>query len=123
MGKTHLAAALGVTSIHHGKPIRFYNAVDLVNHLIKEKQQGKAGNWAKQLTALELFEHLKRDGDCNRVIHGLSVLRTSNAIFILLKIAQGREHTRYYFLIHKLETPVLAGARTGLFRASGRVKR
>jgi len=36
---------------------------------------------------------LKRDGVCNRVTHGLSVLRTSNVIFIPLKIAPGR----YYF--------------------------
>ena len=123
-GKTHLAAALGVASIHHGKRIRFYNAIDLVNQLNKEKQQGKAGNRAKQLTAMELFEHLKRDGVCNRVTHGLSVLRTSNVIFIPLKIALGREHTRYYFLMHKPETPVLAGAAQLVYSgASDRVKR
>jgi DNA replication protein DnaC len=48
-GKTHLATALGVAAIHHGKRVRFYNAVDLVNQLEREKQQGKAGNLAKQL--------------------------------------------------------------------------
>ena len=48
-GKTHLATALAVAAIHHGKRVRFYNAVDLVNQLDKEKQQGKAGNLAKQL--------------------------------------------------------------------------
>src|SRR5476651_916748 len=47
-GKTHLATALGVAAIHHGKRVRFYNAVDLVNQLEKEKQQGKAGNLARQ---------------------------------------------------------------------------
>jgi DNA replication protein DnaC len=52
-GKTHLATALGIAAIHQGKRIRFYNAVDLVNHLDKEKQQGKAGNLAKQLTAMD----------------------------------------------------------------------
>jgi DNA replication protein DnaC len=35
--------------IHHGKRVRFYNAVDLVNQLEREKLQGKAGNLAKQL--------------------------------------------------------------------------
>jgi DNA replication protein DnaC len=30
--------------------VRFYNAVDLVNQLDKEKQQGKADNLAKRLT-------------------------------------------------------------------------
>jgi DNA replication protein DnaC len=52
-GKTHLATALGVAAIHHGKRIRFYNAVDLVNQLDKEKQHGKAGNLVKQLTAMD----------------------------------------------------------------------
>lgn len=38
-----------MAAIHHGKRIRFYNAVDLVNQLEREKQHGKAGNLAKQL--------------------------------------------------------------------------
>jgi hypothetical protein len=48
-GKTHLATALGVAAIHQGKRVRFFNAVDLVNQLEQEKQQGKAGNMARQL--------------------------------------------------------------------------
>jgi len=52
-GKTHLATAISITAIHQGKRVRFYNAVDLVNQLDKEKQQGKAGNLAKQLTAMD----------------------------------------------------------------------
>ena len=48
-GKTHLAIALGVAAIHQGKRIRFYNPVDLVNQLEREKQQGKAGSLTKQL--------------------------------------------------------------------------
>ncbi|MBM4208027.1 MAG: ATPase, partial [Gammaproteobacteria bacterium] len=52
-GKTHLATAIGIAAIHQGKRVRFYNAVDLVNQLDKEKQQGKAGNMAKQLTAMD----------------------------------------------------------------------
>lgn len=52
-GKTHLATALAVAAIHHGKRLRFYNAVDLVNQLDKEKQQGKAGNLAKQLIHMD----------------------------------------------------------------------
>src|ERR1700712_1974001 len=36
-GKTHLATALGVAAIHHGKRVRFYNAVDLVNQVGREK--------------------------------------------------------------------------------------
>lgn len=52
-GKTHLATALGVAAIHQGKRVRFYNAVDLVNQLEQEKQQGKTGNLAKRLTAID----------------------------------------------------------------------
>jgi DNA replication protein DnaC len=32
-GKTHFATALGVATIHAGKRVRFYNAVDLVQQL------------------------------------------------------------------------------------------
>lgn len=52
-GKTHLATALGVAAVEQGKRVRFYNAVELVNQLEKEKQMGKAGNLAKQLMAID----------------------------------------------------------------------
>lgn len=52
-GKTHLATALGVAAIHHGKRVRFYNAVDLVNQLEKEKTQGRSGTLARQLTQMD----------------------------------------------------------------------
>ncbi len=52
-GKTHLATALGVAAIHHGKRVRFYNAVDLVNQLEKEKTQGRSGTMARQLTQMD----------------------------------------------------------------------
>ncbi len=52
-GKTHLAITLAIAAIHLGKRVRFYNAVDLVNQLDKEKQQGKAGNLAKQLINMD----------------------------------------------------------------------
>lgn len=48
-GKTHAASALAVSAIHQGKRIRFFNAVDLVNQLKKEKQLTKAGFLAKRL--------------------------------------------------------------------------
>jgi DNA replication protein DnaC len=44
---------LAVAAIHQGKRVRFYNAVDLVNQLDNEKQQGKAGNLAKQLSVMD----------------------------------------------------------------------
>lgn len=52
-GKTHLATAIGVAAIHQGKRVRFYNAVDLVNQLEREKMQGKVGNLAKQLCLVD----------------------------------------------------------------------
>lgn len=52
-GKTYLATALGVAAIHQGKRVRLYNAVDLANQLERGKQQGKAGNLAKQLLHMD----------------------------------------------------------------------
>ncbi len=52
-GKTHLATALGIAAIHHGKRIRFFNAVDLVNLLEQEKQLNKTGNLARRLTQVD----------------------------------------------------------------------
>ena len=52
-GKSHLATAIGVAAIHHGKRVRFFNAVDLVNQLEREKNMGKVGNLAKQLCLMD----------------------------------------------------------------------
>lgn len=52
-GKTHLATALGVSAIHQGKRVRFFNAVDLVNLLQQEKQQNRTGHWARKLTQVD----------------------------------------------------------------------
>ena len=52
-GKTHLATAFGVAAIHQGKRVRFFNAVDLVNQLEREKQLGKSGTLAKQLVLFD----------------------------------------------------------------------
>ena len=54
-GKTHLATALGVEAVtNHGKRIRFYSTVELVNMLEQEKAAGKAGRLAHQLMHLDL---------------------------------------------------------------------
>jgi DNA replication protein DnaC len=54
-GKTHLATAIGVAGItRHGKRVRFYSTVDLVNALEQEKAQGKAGRIATSLLRLDL---------------------------------------------------------------------
>ena len=54
-GKTHLATALGISGLaHHGKRVRFYSTVDLVNALEQEKAQGKAGRIAMSLSRMDL---------------------------------------------------------------------
>lgn len=54
-GKTHLATAIGVSGItHHGKRVRFYSTVDLVNLLEQEKAAGKAGKLAFALMRMDL---------------------------------------------------------------------
>ncbi|WP_301661616.1 ATP-binding protein [Pseudomonas putida] len=54
-GKTHLATALAVSGItRHGKRVRFYSTVDLVNLLEREKHDGKAGRIAQALLRMDL---------------------------------------------------------------------
>ena len=53
-GKSHLATAIGVAGItRHGKRVRFYSTVDLVNALEQEKAQGKAGRIAHSMLRLD----------------------------------------------------------------------
>ncbi len=55
-GKTHLATAIGVAGItRHGKRVRFYSTVDLVNALEQEKAQGRAGRLAASLLRMDLI--------------------------------------------------------------------
>lgn len=55
-GKTHLATALGIAGItQHGKRVRFYSTVDLVNLLEQEKAAGKAGKLAFALMRMDLI--------------------------------------------------------------------
>jgi DNA replication protein DnaC len=51
--KTHMTTALGVAAINHGKRIRFFNAVDLVNLLEQEKQLNKTGNLTRRLIQVD----------------------------------------------------------------------
>jgi len=54
-GKSHLATALGVSGIGgHGKRVRFYSTVDLVNALEQEKAAGKSGRLAYSLSHMDL---------------------------------------------------------------------
>ena len=54
-GKTHLATALGISGLtRHGKRVRFYSTVDLVNALEQEKTHGRAGRIAMSLVRMDL---------------------------------------------------------------------
>ncbi|MBM2851136.1 MAG: ATP-binding protein [Anaerolineales bacterium] len=54
-GKTHLATAIGIEAIrHHGKRVRFYSTVELVNVLEQEKAAGKQGQLALRLMYVDL---------------------------------------------------------------------
>ena len=54
-GKTHLATAIGVSGItRHGKRVRFYPAIDLVNALEQETAGGNAGRIAASLQRMDL---------------------------------------------------------------------
>lgn len=54
-GKTHLATAIGVEAIQqHGKRVRFFSTVELVNALEQEKANGRAGQLAYRLLYVDL---------------------------------------------------------------------
>ncbi len=54
-GKTHLATAIGIEAIqHHGKRVRFFSTVELVNALELEKAAGKQGQLAYRLMYVDL---------------------------------------------------------------------
>ena len=54
-GKTHLATSLGVAAIRsHGKRVRFFSTVELVNALELEKAQGKSGQLAYRLMYVDM---------------------------------------------------------------------
>ena len=54
-GKTHLAISMGIEAIRvHGKRVRFFSTVELVNALELEKVQNKAGQLAHRLMYADL---------------------------------------------------------------------
>ena len=54
-GKTHLSTAIGIKAItDHGKRIRFYSTVELVNLLEREKSAGNQGKLAYRLMQVDL---------------------------------------------------------------------
>ncbi len=52
-GKTHAAIALGTELVQGGEKVRFYNAVDLINTLIKEQAEGRQGSLVRKLQLVD----------------------------------------------------------------------
>jgi DNA replication protein DnaC len=52
-GKTHLSIATGMELLRKKKKVRFWGAIDLVNQLEQEKQSGKGGKTAEQLSRFD----------------------------------------------------------------------
>jgi DNA replication protein DnaC len=54
-GKTHLASAIGIEAVQkHGRRVRFFTTIELVNALEQEKAQGKPGQLAHRLMYVDL---------------------------------------------------------------------
>jgi len=54
-GKTHLATSIGLSLVRQGHKVRFWNLVDLVNELEKEKEQGRTGEIARKMNYFSLI--------------------------------------------------------------------
>lgn len=54
-GKTHLAISIGVNLIRQGYKVRFWNLVDLVNELEREKEQNKTGMLQRRMGKFSLI--------------------------------------------------------------------
>ena len=54
-GKTHLASSIGLNLIRQSHKVRFWNLVDLVNELEKEKEQNMTGFIAQRMSKFSLI--------------------------------------------------------------------
>lgn len=54
-GKTHLSVALASYCVKQERRGKFFSVIDLVNKLEQEKEMGKAGNLASQLTRVDFI--------------------------------------------------------------------
>lgn len=49
-GKTHLATSIGLNLARKGHKVKFWNLIDLVNELEKEKEEGRAGEIMRKMS-------------------------------------------------------------------------
>src|SRR3989304_9533710 len=101
-GKTHLATALGVSGItQHGKRVRFYSTVDLVNALEQEKAAGKSGRLAFNLMRIDLlildelgYLPFSQTGGA-LLFHLLSKLYERTSVMITTNLLCGAPHNKF----------------------------
>ena len=54
-GKTHLATTIGLSLIRKSYKVKFWNLIDLVNELEKEKEQGRAGEIMRKMNRFSVM--------------------------------------------------------------------
>jgi len=115
-GKTHLATALGVSGItQHGKRVRFYSTVDLVNALEQEKAAGKSGRLAFNLMRIDLlildelgYLPFSQTGGA-LLFHLLSKLYERTSVMITTNLLCGAPHKRFNAEFIVMQSPLVRG--------------
>lgn len=92
-GKTHLATAIAAKAVREGYKARFYNLVDLANHLELEKQKSAQGKLANQMVKIDLLvlDELGympfSKNSAQLIFHMLSKIHTKTSVIITTNIA------------------------------------
>ncbi len=123
-GKTHLATAIGVSGItRHGKRVRFYSTVDLVNALEQEKAHGRAGRIANSLLRMDLvildelgYLPFSQAGGA-LLFHLLSRLYEHTSVLITTNLLCGAPHNRFNAALIVMRTPALTSPRLPIARS------